>query len=306
MKHSLAATGLSLSQAQSISNLCNQRVREIDNKLAVVNNASKSVTIDGVMYQETPGNPMPDNVVALLTEKARLSATQAFLRENMKAKDDMLTLTRRLRFDSETMMPEYPTRGKMEKPNLQDEVEESWGWDQLTTAEYNEYLDVEAYAAHIGQFIHNRGKLDQLRKELPSMKTLEWLEVEVGKKTPVKVDTHHTAEQLLELHEALAGLHREYEQRVNYFKAKVKNLVTAENARIARANADEQARVNAINQKIQAEFESAQKAWLGDEQKEIFNFQEHIENHIKEIASYRIQVPARFQPVIDMFITPEQ
>jgi hypothetical protein len=204
------------------------------------------------------------------------------------------------------MMPEYPTRGKMEKPNLQDEVEESWGWDQLTTAEYNEYLEVEAYAAHIGQFIHNRGKLDQLRKELPSMKTLEWLEVEVGKKTPVKVDTHHTAEQLLELHEALAGLHREYEQRVNYFKAKVKNLVTAENARIARANADEQARVNAINQKIQAEFESAQKAWLGDEQKEIFNFQEHIENHIKEIASYRIQVPARFQPVIDMFITPEQ
>jgi hypothetical protein len=306
MKHSLSATGLSLSQAQSISNLCNQRVREIDNKLAVVNNASKSVTIDGIMYQETPGNPMPDNVVELLTEKARLSATQAFLRENMKAKEDMLYETRRMRFDANTMMPKYPTCGIMEKPNLQDEVEESWGWEQLTTAEYNEYLEAEAYAAHIGQFIHNRGKLDQLRKELPSMKTLEWLEVEDGKKTPVKVDTHHTAEQLLELHEALAGAHREYEQRVNYFKAKVKNLVTAENARIARANADEQARVNAINQKIQAEFESAQKAWLGDEQKEIFNFQEHIENHIKEIASYRIQVPARFQPVIDMFITPEQ
>ena len=306
MKHSLAATGLSLSQAQSISNLCNQRVREIDNKLAVVNNASKSVTIDGVTYQETPGNPMPDNVVVLLTEKARLSATQAFLRENMKAKEDMLTVTRRLRFDSETMMNPYPTRGKMEKPNLQDEVEESWGWEQLTTAEYNEYLEAEAYAAHIGQFIHNRGKLDQLRKELPSMKTLEWLEVEAGKKTPVKVETHHTAEQLLKLHESLAALHRGYEQRVNYFKAKVKNLVTAENARIARANADEQARVNAINQKIQAEFESEQKVWLDAEQKAIFNFQEQIENRIKEIAAYRIQVPARFQPVIDMFITPEQ
>jgi len=95
MKHSLAATGLSLSQAQSISNLCNQRVREIDNKLAVINNASKNVTIDGVSYQETPGNPMPTNVVELLTEKARLSATQAFLRENMKAKEGMLDETRR-------------------------------------------------------------------------------------------------------------------------------------------------------------------------------------------------------------------
>jgi hypothetical protein len=306
MKHSLAATGLSLSQAQSISNLCNQRSREIDNKLAVVNNASKSITIDGVTYQETPGNPMPDNVVELLTEKSRLSATQAFLRENMKAKEDMLDETRRMRFDANTMMPEYPTRGKMEKPDLQDEVEESWGWEELTTAEYNEYLEAEAYAAHIGQFIHNRGKLDQLRKELPSMKTLEWLEVEDGKKTPVKVDTHHTAKQLLELHESLAALHRGFEQRVNYFKAKVKNLVTSENARIARANADEQARVNAINQKIQAEFESEQKLWLDAEQKAIFNFQEQIENRIKEIAAYRIHVPARFQPVIDMFITAEQ
>ena len=138
------------------------------------------------------------------------------------------------------------------------------------------------------------------------MKTLEWLEVEVGKKTPVKVDTHHTAEQLLELHEELAALHRGHEQRVNYFKAKVKNLVTAENARIARANADEQARVNAINQKILAELESAQQVWLDAEREAIFEFQEQIENRIKEIAAYRIQVPARFQPVIDMFITPEQ
>jgi hypothetical protein len=305
MKHSLSATGLSLSQAQSISNLCNQRVREIDNKLAVVNNASKSVTINGETYQETQPNPMPTDVVELLTEKARLSATQAFLRENMRAKEDMLNLTRKLRFDSETMMPEYPVRGKMELPALLDEVEEEWGWDQLTTAEYNEYLEQEAYAAHIGQFIHNKGKLDQLRKELPTMKTLEWLEVEAGKKTPVKVFTHHTSESLLELHEQLAALHRGYEQRVNYFKSKVKNLVTAFNARIARANADEQARVNSINLKIQAEFESEQKVWLDAERMAIFEFQEGIENRIKEIAAYRIQVPARFQPVIDMFITAE-
>lgn len=305
MKHSLAATGLSLSQAQSISNLCNQRVREIDNRFSVVNNASRIVKIDGVDYQETVGNPMPESVVELLTEKARLSATQAFLMENMHAKENLLNTTRRLVFDSDTMMPAYPTRGKMELPKLIDEVEESWGWDQLSTAEYNEYLEMEAYAAHIGQFIHNKGKLDQLRKELPNMKTLEFIEVETGKKTPVVVRPHHTSSSLLALHEQLAALHRGYEQRVNYFKSKVKNLVTTENARIARANADEQARVNAINQKIQAEFESASKAWLDAEQKARYEFQEKIEQQIKEIAAYRIQVPERFQPVIDMFITAE-
>jgi len=305
MKHSLAATGLSLSQAQSISNLCNQRVREIDNKLSVVNNASKIVRIDGVDYQETLPNPMPSDVVDLLTEKARLSATQAFLMENMRAKDELLNETRRKKFNFDNIVP-FPTRTNFELATELDEVEEAWGWDQLTTAEYNEYLEVEAYAAHIGQFIHNRGKLDQLRKELPTMKTLEFIEVESGKKTPVIVRQHHTSDALLVLHEELATLHREYEQRVNFFKAKVKNLVTTENARIARVNAEERARVNAINQKIQAEFESAQKTWLDDEKKADYEFQEVIQQQIKEIAAYRIQVPARFQPVIDMFITPEK
>ena len=305
MKHSLSATGLSLSQAQSISNLCNQRVREIDNKLSVVNNASKQVTIDGVNYQETQPNPMPVDVVDMLTEKARLSSTQAFLMENMRAKDELLAATRKQTFDFETIMP-YPVRQKFEMVTELAEVGESWGWDQLSAAEYNEYLEAEAYAAHIGQFIHNRGKLDALRKELPTIKTLEWLEVETGKKTPVKVITHHTADDLLQLHEELAALHRGYEQRVNYFKAKVKNLVTTENARVARANAQEQARVNAINQKIMAEYEAEQKVWLDAEKKAKFEFQEKIEQQIKEIAAYRIQVSARFQPVIDMFITPEK
>jgi hypothetical protein len=46
MKNSLAPNkGLSLSQAQSISNLCNQRAREISAQLSGVNNYSKSVSI---------------------------------------------------------------------------------------------------------------------------------------------------------------------------------------------------------------------------------------------------------------------
>jgi hypothetical protein len=116
-------------------------------------------------------------------------------------------------------------------------VNEKWGWDQLTVAEYNEFLEAEAFAAHIGQFIHKGGKLDQLRAELPTIKTLEFMEIETGKKTPMTISVHHKADDLMELHEELAGLHRGYEQKVNYFKAKVKNAVTAENARIAKENA---------------------------------------------------------------------
>ncbi len=55
---------------------------------------------------------------------------------------------------------------------------------------------------------------------------LEFMEIETGKKTPLKVTIHHTPEQLLEIHEELAALHRGYEQKVNYFKSKVKAFVS--------------------------------------------------------------------------------
>jgi hypothetical protein len=88
--------------------------------------------------------------------------------------------------------------------DYKDEVNEEWGWQQLTSSEYNEYLEAEAFAAHYGQFIHKGGKLDRLRNELPKLKTLEWIEVEKDKKTPMNVEIHHTIDELGELHKNLS------------------------------------------------------------------------------------------------------
>jgi hypothetical protein len=90
MKNSLSSKGLSMSQAASISNLCNQRAQEISSRLDNINNVSKELAIGGEIYIETQGNPIPENVVQLLQAKARLSATQAFLMENIKAKDELI------------------------------------------------------------------------------------------------------------------------------------------------------------------------------------------------------------------------
>ena len=288
-----------MSQAQSISNLCNQRAKEITNKLADVNNVSKTLEINSETYTETQGNPMPANVVELLTEKARLSATQAFLMENIKAKDELIKEIQCDQFKYDT---EAPQRPKTEVRVIPSPVDETWGWDQLTTAEYNEYLEAEAYASHIGQFIHKGGKLDKLRAELPTIKTLEFMEIEVGKKTPMKVLIHHTSEQLLEIHEQLAALHREYEQKVNYFKAKVKNSVTTENARIAKERADIQAEVNEINSKQDVEYKNAYDKWAAEYRKASEEFEENRQKRIQEAANLKINIAERFQPVVDMFL----
>jgi hypothetical protein len=299
MKNSLSTKGLSMSQAQSISNLCNQRSKEISNKLTDVNNVSKTLVINSETYTETQGNPMPTNVVELLTEKARLSATQAFLMENIKAKDELITSIQRDQFEYEVEAPQRPKTEVRVIPSL---VDETWGWDQLTTAEYNEYLEAEAYASHIGQFIHKGGKLDRLRAELPTIKTLEFMEIEVGKKTPMKVYVHHTSEELLAIHEELAALHRGYEQKVNYFKAKVKNSVTSENARIAKERADIQAEVNEINSKQDVEYKNAYDKWAAEYRKASEEFEGDRQKRIENAANLKIEVAGRFQPVVDEFL----
>ena len=298
-KHSLSTKGLSLSQAQSISNLCNQRATDIAAELNGINNVQKELTIGEHTYIETVGKPVPSNLTELLLEKSKLHATQAFLMENIKAKD---ALIREARYRGMDVSLSAPDRPKLEEFESLDEVDESFGWSQLTSNEINEYTEAEAYAAHIGQFIHKHGPLDSLRKELPSIKTLEWIEVEHGKKTPLIVMIHHTNEQLLGIHNELAAKHRQYEQRVNYFKAKVKDLTTAENARIARHNADGFAKINATNDVLNSQYQKEYVAYNA----ELTRLRQELEfkrqNEISEIASLRINVDARFQDVVDTYL----
>lgn len=299
-KNHLREKGLSLSQAQSISNLCNQRALEIESNISGINNASKTVKIENEPYTETVGKQMPGNIVALLMEKSGLHATQAFLMENIKAKDELLKATAKEVFNFDKPRPTMPV---LEQAVVIPQVTEEWGWEQLSSSEVAEFLEAEAFAAHIGQFIHRGGTLDKLRKELPNIKTLEFIEIEKDKKTPMRVTIHHDPAKLLELHEELAKIHREKEQRVNYFKAKVKNLVTAENTRIAKTNTDEQNRVNKINEELSAEFEKVSREWRDEFYALQKEFEVARQEKIKFQSALRIEVDPRFQPVIDKFMS---
>jgi len=306
-KNSLTSNkGLSLSQAQSVSNLCNQRAREIDAKLDGLNNYSKAVQVangNSNNYKEyvtVAGKALPTDVVALLAEKSRLHACQAFLMENIKLKELMLQDAKRMTVDVSTVaMPERPV---MVTPVQLQEVKEEFGWEQLSAAELNEYIEAEAYAAHIGQFIHKGGTLDRLRNELPTIPAIEWMTIKDGEKSPVEIRVHHKAEKLIETHEELAALHRSYEQRVNYFKAKVKNLTTEENARIAKLNADAQNDAEKQNKEKQNAFSTAYLAASDEIRTLQADFEKERQAKIKEVAVLRIDVDARFQNVIDIFL----
>lgn len=296
----LATTGLSMSQAQSISNLCHQRAQEIERKLSLVNNSTKTVKIRKETYVQQKGMAMPKDAPELLYEKGKLHACQAFLMEAIKEKERLMRKLSHEPFQYSGEIPQ-PDMPDYEDPKLEPSVDENWGWDQLTPGEWAEYLEAEAMAAHIGQFIHKDGKLDVLRAELSYPRSLQWVS-DGDVKYPVKVEEHHTAEDLHALHEKLALAHREFEQKVNYFKAKVKNLVTEENARIHRANATEEQRVQEINSKLEEEYNVARRAYMSSLKAERETFEAKREESLRDASKLRINVNPRFQTVIDMFM----
>ena len=97
-----------------------------------------------------------------------------------------------------------------------------------------------------------------------------------------------------------------YEQRVNYFKAKVKNLVTEENARIAKVNADMINEYGKLEAQYNAEYQIAYNEWITARAKAQQEAEVVRENQIKETAALRINVDPRFQEVVDMFLTQSE
>lgn len=299
----LAKKGLSMSQAQSISNLCNQNAQEIQRELDSYNNCSRSISVDGQVYETQQGIPVPGDILDRLKIKGNLHACQAFLMEAIKGKEAEMDRIKDTRPDfSHLIAPERPM---IPDYDILHDVYEPWGWAQLTDAEYSEYLQAEAIASHLGQFIHKNGKLTQLRKELPNIPSIEWFEIEAGKKSPVKITKHHVSEGLMIIHEGVAEQHRVYEQRVNYYKAKVKNLVSDENARIQKLNADKASIFLKLEKEAMAEYKTAYEAYQGEILRLTMEFNSNRELLIKEAAALRINVDPRFQDVVNMFITPE-
>ena len=299
----LGKNGLSMSQAQSISNLCNQNAQEIERELNSYNNCSKSINVSGQMYDLQEGIPVPGDILEKLKNKGDLHACQAFLMESMKGKEAYMESLRNMKPDLSSVVA--PKREYAPDYDIVSSVEESWGWSQLSDSEYSEYLQAESMASHLGQFIHKNGKLTQLRKDLPNTPSIEWFEIEDGKKSPVKVIKHHVSSVLMAMHEGVADEHRKYEQRVNYFKAKVKNLVSDENARIQKENANKAAEFLKIEKEINEKYQLAMDAYNGEVLRLTMEFNSGRELLIKDAASLRIKIDSRFQHVIDLFITAE-
>lgn len=294
MKKYLSEKGLSMSNAQSISNLCNQLATEIERKIESINNSKKVVKVDDETYVNQESNPMPKDIINLLMKKGSYHALQAYLMEMIKYKDSLL---RELEYSDPEITIEKPSRPLYE--HTPEIVYNKDRYSFLTPDERVEYLELEAYAAHIGQFIHKNGKLSKLRKELSGIHELEFIHTTTGKEYPVRIIKHHSPEELMEVHENLSRSHRDYEKRLNYLKSKSLTLMNEHNAKIEAEYAKNLEVVNNINSKLSDEYEKELDNYKNKLSIINSNHREYILKESSRISKLKIVVPTRFKDIVE-------
>lgn len=242
---------MSMSDAQSVSNLANQLALEIEDRYKNLNNSSSKFLLESLGYtpkelvkQRAVALPSDEKVLEDLRKKGMLHALQGFLVEHIKLKEDSIeTITKaKTNYRALTVnelrekgyeIPTLPKRPEYKDGGIRSITEEEY-IANLNPDEYLKYLIDTSAAAHIGQFIHDRGVLHKLRK---SISTEEELSEYVMKDKRVAILTHHfhhTPQQLTNLHAKLANEHRDLTRKVNRIKSIAKSAVTERNAEVQR------------------------------------------------------------------------
>lgn len=194
------------------------------------------------------------DLVQATTVHGDYNALVAWLREGVKAKDNILTIVRSAAVASFVLADEtidaeikeeiesiqYPTAPRLKfKEVTEDDILATW-----SIAQRAEYYAIQSQAAAIGQRIHG-GEISKLRNSLGRMKAFELTEMakDGGQTTVLVTNTPvYTVEELDKIYFDLQEQHRSLEQRLNYLKAQLQDAVNSANV-AARAEYAEETRI---------------------------------------------------------------
>jgi hypothetical protein len=226
--------GLNSSEANHIANVIGEMVQSCFRKLSQFTTVTATVTIDGKQLSKSKANFEESQFCDQAYLAPGLYQLSAWLREAVKAKEQMLRDT------ESSQCPPYMLEQFTKEPPLrpieQRDVDFTWGLEQLDVKARSRYLALEAKAAAIGKVIHDGGDLARLRAEL-SLPALDWVRAPDGKNYPVEVNVDEQMQKSVEkLFMEMQREHREASKRLNAIKHQVNELVTQENVNRRRSN----------------------------------------------------------------------
>lgn len=277
----LEAKGLTSSEASHIANFLKEQVKAIDITAESFQVVTSIGTRDGKEHPLDNNKEITDWEVKLL-EKARFYALSAWLKEAIKAKDDLIKNERSKSFNVLLLegLKKYP-----EAPARPDVSFDTFFRNQLVTREQSDYLSAEALASHVGKFIHS---FDEVRKQFQDFKPTRFIKLSETETMTVTDELLYNEAELIKKFEQLQSIHRDAEKVINSFKAKHKNWVaTTDNqyqldvARYKREIMTTDKENNAIIQEHTKEFEIIKT------------------NNISAYSALKIIIPNDLQPIMD-------
>ena len=248
--------GLTQSAANHQANMIKELMKVTKNNLKKTNGFTSEVSINSEKVSLDNFVKLPDLKEQSLKE-GYYYGLSAWLREAIEAKHQASSLAEICALNSyieegEAIAP-FTKLPPVMKHVLVKSFTEQDALNELTIRERQEYLSVEAQAAHLGKKLHKaprrsdawradvpdndgEGKLAEIREQLQTFRASELREYSLGgasKQVCVVTNTAlYTEEEINQLYTELQEQHRTYEARLNYYKAKIKDRISAENIRL--------------------------------------------------------------------------
>jgi len=274
----LDTKGLTTAEANYTANIIKELCERISNEIKQLTLFKGTLNFQG---KQTEYNKVykVENLEEKCLEEGNLYALSAWLREAIKAKEALLKQVENDNFDI-SLLNEV-NYGKATNLLTEDEVKYS-----LPINELAEYLAYEAKAAHIGKKVHPNGIFEQwfnMIKNTPKVQINE-----INKDYIVEFDQVVDEKDLYQTYFTLQKEYREAEQKVNYYKAKVKNLLNERNQEINQKN-------RALQDKISQDLEIQNSKNLAL-QAEINNLRGQ---KLKEVSELKIIIPNELQKTLD-------
>lgn len=274
----LDTKGLTTAEANYTANIIKELCERISNEIKQLTLFKGTLNFQG---KQTEYNKVykVENLEEKCLEEGNLYALSAWLREAIKAKEALLKQVENDNFD--IFLLNEVNYGKSTSLLTEDEVKYS-----LPINELAEYLAYEAKAAHIGKKVHPNGIFEQwfnMIKNTPKVQINE-----INKDYIVEFDQVVDEKDLYQTYFTLQKEYREAEQKVNYYKTKVKNLLNEKNQEINQKN-------KALQDKFSQDLEIQNSKNLAL-QAEINNLRGQ---KLKEVSELKIIIPNELQKTLD-------
>lgn len=275
--------GLTSTSANHIANMAKEMIRNLDSSVANLVFYTTEVSLIGVDSRNVLQQGSTDADVLSVAGRLRIIAQAksliAWLREAIKARERLIN-------EAESLTLEDYAKEKgitLEKePEMGTALTEDDYYASLSLDERNRYYELETLAAVIGEEIHPGGHFAEARAALTERFSKPHEVKGDGRDTLIYTFTPSVSDAIVEdTYFSLQKQYREAQARLNSIKYDCRKAVMESEVKVKTEYAEAMKRHNAERRLLEAELAK------------------DIRKRVKEIAEYRIIIPASLKNIFD-------